>query len=850
MSKIITFPDGSKLNFPDNISPEEMGVASDEFWSTREKSSVTKDQSPDMLSKVLTSPLVKQVSHGVSEVVDNAKQRVGEYVKNKTPLSDVLKTEAKTLGHQFLEKGVDLGSDVAMFALPEVKLAGPLSKVASYVGGNTLKAANLAEKVGSFSALNGGISYLKNIVRGGTSEEAANEAKSSALISGALDLVTRGAFHLGGVTKEKLATLSIPDNIAKFSRKALDYIDENLYKIKDLSETEVSQIKQNIEIQKSKLAQTEDLAKENISGLKQGIEQQKGEFQQAKLSIDDELRRTKEQTSTEVESRALGDIRYETKVAKNELSNFFNKTDKIQNSGLSPSTLKLTESLGMHPEKIKNTLDSIENDIQSKTVELSKHLNQVVPKIKNQFNTEYNDLLKGDTGKVPVDINDELKSVRDTLDILSSKRSSSQTKISSLMGQLSQFVKSKEGKDVLASLPDRLSASEFKALGLGIGPKLELVKDTVPGIKLKDAHYIKQALNEWGDSLMNSPSNQQMGVALKQVASEVADKIDSQVGGQYADISKRYRGFKQVEDMSKSFLGKTNVVPGGTFSEKGARVSSEMGKMLKDGQISPEEYIQNTSGVMRSITEQIDVLKQNGLHSLANDIEKTVGNLKQNFISKSGLDNVKNELSFALENRVSKAERGHELLKRNNEDIYGKAVSETEKKLGSMEQQRLEKENILKDKISAEQAGLTIQQKEYGQFKTKSEEKVSQIKEQKRIEQQKLDKYEKIIKENLRENKIDFSKLLSERYMAKDIASLVPGMIGSKLKTILNAGSAFRMLGATSANTALNGILNLENKLSSIGLPRGIRQSSILFLNKIRDDIKEEEQTAPEVIEN
>lgn len=849
MPKTMSFPDGSELEFPDNISNEKMRDVSAKFWNAR-KPQTTQNVSqqggeppkPDVLSQALTNETTNQVTHGMSGMVEEARQRVDEYRKNNTPLGEVLKNEVKTVGKQFLQKGTDILGDAAMFVAPEVKLAGPLAKAGAAVGVG--KAAALAEKVGAFSALNGGISYLKSVVGGGTQEEAISKAKESATVSGVLDLATRGLFSLGASTKEKLASLSIPSNIAKFSRKALDYIDENLSKIKDLSETEVSQIKQNIEVQKSKLDQTANTVGENISGLKQQVESENNNFQQMKSLTADELNKVKEKNSTEGASRFLGDTKYQTKVAKNELSNFFSKTDAVQSSGLSDSTVKLANSHGVDPEKIKSTLDSIENDIQSKTVELSNHLNKVSPAIKKQFSSEYTTLLKGDTGQVPVDIGDELKNVNDTLDILSSKRSSSQTKITSLMGQLSQFVKEKQGKEALASLPGRMSVSDFKALGLNIGPKMEITASP-SGIKLKDAHYIKQALNEWGDSLMKSPSNQQMGVSLKKIGDSIAEKIDAQVGGQYSDISGRYRKYKETEELGQSFLGKTYLKnnssnPEEIFSERGKRVSSEMGKMLKDGQISPEDYYNSTNGIVRSMTEQSSVLRQNGLNKLADDIDRTMTNLKQNFMNKAGIDNIKNDLNFALENNLSKAERNTELLKRQSEDTINAASQDAQKKLSFGEQQRAEKEISLKNSISNEKSNLASQQKQYNEFKVNSEQQVSQIKQQQKSKQKELDQYETIIKKNLKENKIDFHKLLSERYMAKDIAGAIPGPIGSKLKTVLTAASSLRMLGATGSNAALNGILNLENKLSAIGLPHGIRQASILFLNKIRDDIKEE----------
>ena len=186
-------------------------------------------------------------------------------------------------------------------------------------------------------------------------------------------------------------------------------------------------------------------------------------------------------------------------------------------------------------------VDEIEKSAQQKGVQLFNMINKVEPNVKKFFSKEYGNILESEIGNKPVNIYPTLSNLMGGLETPSTTTGTKNV-LSTFINQLIPNMKDKSGvtalKTIAQSSPEQLAQ----------------------GIPLKQAHWIKQALTDYGNELINSgrSSNNELGFIYKNSAKEIADSIDSQIGegNVYTSLNRKYADYMNKKDAITSTFGK------------------------------------------------------------------------------------------------------------------------------------------------------------------------------------------------------------------------------------------------------------------------------------------------------
>lgn len=275
-------------------------------------------------------------------------------------------------------------------------------------------------------------------------------------------------------------------------------------------------------------------------------------------------------------------------------------------------------------DKLKSGMKRAKNEISAPNLEpsiaeankISRHiddyvistvskLNSSVGTLKTALGKEYNQILKSEVGSSPVDIENEISQLGEALNI---KSSSPKQLLSKIYDSLSSVTKT-----------DKRVGDDLKK----IGEKSNYDQ----GLILRDAHWVKQALNDYGSRLIKSPSTQELGINLFGIARSIDDKIDQSplVDGAYKTLNSKYRSFAQNRDFLDSSLGREFRVDGNIIRKMDTnKIQNLIRKEIESGRDISSQYVQQLSAPVRAIYTQIKLLNDNGFIEAANVIKKNM----------------------------------------------------------------------------------------------------------------------------------------------------------------------------------------------------------------------------------
>lgn len=252
----------------------------------------------------------------------------------------------------------------------------------------------------------------------------------------------------------------------------------------------------------------------------------------------------------------------------------------------------------------------LDKNINTSLKRISADLNNTTSKIVKGFNTKYDEVLKGDTGNIPVDINTQIDDIANALNIKSTKP---KEKIRNIYNALTGDLSKKGARDI-------------GSLDFGTGE-----------IPFKDVHWLKQALNDYARTMENASSTQGMAGVIKGIAKNLDTRLDK-ISPKYGAINNEYRKFKNMSDIFQSAFGKefkTSVdEPVRITADK---IKSSVRKVVDDGLPLTDDLVKNQMKPILAIREKQAILRNNGFSKEADRIGEQLDNIYNTFTSKKNI---------------------------------------------------------------------------------------------------------------------------------------------------------------------------------------------------------------------
>ena len=308
-----------------------------------------------------------------------------------------------------------------------------------------------------------------------------------------------------------------------------------------------------------------------------------------------------------------------------------------------------TENIKKQLGSIDKALASIESDTNTKAFNMIDGMSKAIPQVKKAFNEEYSNLLSKQ-GKTPVNITEHLDELGTASGFnIEDKLWKSKTPKEKLLSVSQEMVKALPPADEDAKALRSMIAEGYspaiakKALGV----------ESEDGVTLAEAHWLKLATYKRYKALANDPIKQQEAQLFIQAYHRLAEGIDSNVGGVYADVSGRYRGFKNVSDYVDSAIG-----PLKEHAEKRLERENVTTRLLnqtrsiveKGGEITDEVY-QSQHKAVKAFYEQADVLRATGTPEnikLADELNNRLSEIAKNILRSKSMQEGKSALKELL----------------------------------------------------------------------------------------------------------------------------------------------------------------------------------------------------------
>lgn len=250
----------------------------------------------------------------------------------------------------------------------------------------------------------------------------------------------------------------------------------------------------------------------------------------------------------------------------------------------------------------RNTADSIsilEKDLDKGALKLISLLGEELNKAKKVLQSKYDNVLNGEAGKTPLNINDEVNV------------------ISGLLGVNAANPKTRLTK-VLKSLDEVLPRTS----------SLDPVN-----ISLKDVHWLKQLFRGKASALLKPPENQRLAFEIFDLVKALDDKIETALPGEYKSLNKIYSKFYDTEEKLNSAF-KLVDEKRGVRSVEG--IKDTVYATLKEGKALTDDIIKTQNKRVMALNDTVDFYREAGFEAQAQNIENNIQRIVDK--SKSKLD--------------------------------------------------------------------------------------------------------------------------------------------------------------------------------------------------------------------
>ena len=307
-----------------------------------------------------------------------------------------------------------------------------------------------------------------------------------------------------------------------------------------------------------------------------------------------------------------------------DLDDKINKLDEVSFGKVEPSK----ESIEVLSEKkpLIEQLSNLDKSVDEHLKRISKPVNQGVNKLKGHFRKKYKEVLGKESGNTPINLSDEIDDIADALGIQSTKEKSTLEKISN----------SFDVDDV-----DGIASAGIK------GKKGFLFSTDDPtNIALREAHWLKQATDDFGRKLLNGQdaSAKALGARASQISQRINDKLGT-ASSEYKGLSGAYKDFKQMSDLADSALGKVKAVPGQEatrFSSR--RIANSIRDASKEGRALGDELVGELFKPVAALNAKASVLRDNGFVKDADQILESMNKISNAYDTKFKVTGALSEL--------------------------------------------------------------------------------------------------------------------------------------------------------------------------------------------------------------
>jgi len=363
---------------------------------------------------------------------------------------------------------------------------------------------------------------------------------------------------------------------------------------------------------------------------------------------------------------------------------------------VSGKTGAIRSKLGLGVGDVSEQVTKLDGEINDLTLSVNKQMSESVGKVKKFIGSQYDEILDGADGDIPVNIDVELNEIANALNI-KSLNGSAKKKLSTLVDAL----KGRNADPKIISTLEGLVAKK--------------PEDAV-NIVLRDAHWLKQALSSVGDSLVRDPVSFGLGQAVRNTARGLGKNIDSQVGGKYSVVSGQWRDMKGVEEAVDSSVGRLKTLFGKTTRKGKQRVQNKIGRAAREGTEITDDMLREQDDTIEALFAQADLLERNDFPDAALALRENLTELSTAMIKKENVQGAKkiilrlardtgDENATTLMNTISNIEResGKSL-----EQIIGDLTSpvkddilKAQRRINSLGKAKAKGKNLAPDKIRA-----------------------------------------------------------------------------------------------------------------------------------------------------
>ena len=273
---------------------------------------------------------------------------------------------------------------------------------------------------------------------------------------------------------------------------------------------------------------------------------------------------------------------------------------------------------------IGHQIGMLDRDIDNAVTEMIEPFSKGIKNVGRKLGLKYDEILKTETGAIPVNLTDDIQEIGDALNI---KPLKGRPQLGKIYKALKPFNK-------------KSSVGNFTPSGLKTikgAPSTSLTKSIAEGVSLRDAHWIKQALNDYSKNLRTQSSSQELGYKLKEIASNIDIKIDD-LAPNYKALNSQYREFKDIERFLDSSVGRVKSAGDEPIRGGLQTISNEIRKNIKAGRSIDDELVRKQSNAIRITNSKIKLLADNGFIDDANLIKRSVDRIIDANLNKINLN--------------------------------------------------------------------------------------------------------------------------------------------------------------------------------------------------------------------
>jgi len=358
------------------------------------------------------------------------------------------------------------------------------------------------------------------------------------------------------------------------------------------------------------------------------------------------------------------------------------------------ATKKVRSGLGGTVEDVSEQITKLDSGINDLTLTMNKQMSESIGKVKKFISGQYDEFLDGADGDLPVNIDQEINEIANSLNIPSFAGGAK--------SKLSKLVDALKGRNA-----DPKAISQLEGI-------IERKAEDSVNIVLRDAHWIKMALNSVGETLSKDPVSAGLGGVVKNTAKTLGKNIDNQVGGRYAEISGKWRDMKGVEEAVDTSIGRLRTLFGETKRKGKQRVQNKIVKAAKEGTEITDDMLREQDETIEAIFAQADLLEKNGFDDAAGALRENLTELSSSLIKKENIVGAKkfilklakdtgDENATNLANTISNIERetGKDLSKIVSDlaEPTKKKVLEAQRRIKSLSKAKGKGKKISPDKL-------------------------------------------------------------------------------------------------------------------------------------------------------